>query len=49
MPYISITCVIIYVIGHAIGPSESDHTGCYLHICCLLQGAPLVEVLFGFD
>lgn len=24
MPYVSITCVIIYVIGHAIGPSESD-------------------------
>lgn len=26
MPYVSIACVIIYVIGHAIGPSESDPT-----------------------
>lgn len=24
MPYISIACVIIYVIGHAIGPSKPD-------------------------
>lgn len=24
MPYISITCIIIYIIGHAIGPSECD-------------------------
>lgn len=24
MPYVSIACVIVYVIGHAIGPSESD-------------------------
>lgn len=35
MPYISITCVIIYVIGHAIGPSESG------------PEAPLAEGWFG--
>lgn len=28
MPYISITCVIVYVIGHAIGPSESGPRHC---------------------
>lgn len=27
MPYISIACIIIYVIGHAIGPSECDRAG----------------------
>lgn len=42
MPYVSIACVIIYVIGHAIGPSESDNHW-------LQQGAPLAEVLFGCD
>lgn len=49
MPYISITCVIIYVIGHAIGPSESDPTTGYLHTHWLQQGPPLAEVLFGCD
>lgn len=31
MPYVSIACVIIYVTGHAIGPSEYDPVGGYLH------------------
>lgn len=31
MPYVSIACVITYVIGHAIGPSESEPTSGYLH------------------
>lgn len=43
MPYVSITCVIIYVIGHAIGPSElSTHT----HTCWLGCWAPLAGLLF---
>lgn len=49
MPYISITCVIIYVIGHAIGPSESDPTTGYLHTRWLHQAPPLAEVLFGCE
>lgn len=49
MPYISITCVIIYVIGHAIGPSESDPTSGYFPTHWLHQGPPLAQVLFGCE
>ena len=51
MPYISIACVIVYVIGHAIGPSESAPASGYLHTHThwLQQGAPLAEVLFGWE
>ncbi|CAF93822.1 unnamed protein product, partial [Tetraodon nigroviridis] len=36
MPYISITCVIVYVIGHAIGPT--DHT-------CAVPAGPIPYVV----
>lgn len=32
MPYLSIACVIIYVIGHAIGPSKTSSSSVSIHL-----------------